>query len=117
KLCDVAPDGTSRLICDGGLLATHRTSHEAPDPLVRGAIYELRIPLRDCAYRIDPGHRLRLAIASAEFQNAWPTGAPAINTVHRGDAHPSCIVLPLARPDQEPLPPPDFAPSRSEEHT
>ena len=27
KLCDVAEDGTSRLICDGGLLATHRDLH------------------------------------------------------------------------------------------
>ena len=29
KLCEVAPDGASRLIADGGLLATHRNSHEA----------------------------------------------------------------------------------------
>ena len=55
----------------------------------RAQIYELRIPLRHCAYAIAAGHRLRVAIASAEFQNAWPTGQPARNTIHRGGA--ACV--------------------------
>jgi uncharacterized protein len=111
KLCDVAADGTSRLISDGGLLATHRNSHEAPEPLVPGGVYELRFTLRHCAYAISPGHRLRVAIASAEFQNAWPTGQPARNTIHRGGQHASCITLPIAPAAQQPLPPPSFAAS------
>lgn len=36
KLRDVANDGAVRLICDCGLLATHRNSHEVPSPLVPG---------------------------------------------------------------------------------
>ena len=111
KLCDVAPDGASRLICDGGLLATHRGSHEVPERLVPGQVYALRIPLRHCAYRIEAGHRLRVAIASAEFQNAWPTGEAAINTIYRGSELASHIVLPVAPVDLAPLPPPEFAPS------
>ena len=96
KLCDVAADGTSRLITDGGLLATHRNSHDAPEGLTPGQVYLLRIPLRHCAYAIETGHRLRVAIASAEFQNAWPTGEAAVNTIHRGGEHASHIVLPVA---------------------
>jgi uncharacterized protein len=111
KLSDVAPDGTSRLITDGGLLATHRNSHEAPEKLVPGQIYQLHIKLRHCAYALEPGHRLRIAIASSEFQNAWPVGERAMNTVHRGGAHASHVVLPVAPPNAQPLPPPDFAPS------
>ncbi len=111
KLSDVAPDGTSRLISDGGLLATHRGSHEAPERLVPGQVYELRIPLRHCAYALAPGHRLRIAIASAEFQNAWPTGERAVNSIRRGGDHASHIVLPIAPADPQPLPPPQFAPS------
>jgi predicted acyl esterase len=111
KLCDVAPDGASRLIADGGLLATHRHSHERPEALVPGQIYQLRIPLRHCAYAVAPGHRLRVSIAGAEFQNAWPTGQPARNTIHRGGPHASCIALPVA-PPAEPMPaPPSFADS------
>ncbi len=111
KLCDVAPDGTSRLISDGGLLATHRNSHEAPEPLVPGAIHELRFPLKHCAYAVAAGHRLRLSIAGAEFQNAWPVGEAAVNTVHSGGAVASHVVLPVAPEDAQPLPPPEFAPS------
>jgi uncharacterized protein len=111
KLCDVAPDGTSRLICDGGLLATHRNSHEAPEKLLPGQVYALRIALRHCAYAIEAGHRLRIAIAGAEFQNAWPTGEPAINTIYLGGRYASHIVLPMAPTDPEPLPPPAFMPS------
>jgi uncharacterized protein len=85
KLCDVAPDGTSRLICDGGLLATHRNSHEAPEKLLPGQVYALRIALRHCAY--------------------------AINTIYLGGRYASHIVLPMAPTDPEPLPPPAFMPS------
>lgn len=111
KLCDVAPDGMSRLITDGGLLATHRNSHETPEGLAPGQVYELRIPLRHCAYALEPGHRLRVAIASAEFQNAWPTGQHAVNTLYRGGDHASHIVLPVASVDAQPLPQPELAPS------
>jgi uncharacterized protein len=114
KLCDVAEDGTSRLISDGGLLATHRDSHEAPEKLVPDQVYALRISLRHCAYAIAAGHRLRVAIASAEFQNAWPTGEAAVNALYRGGDRASHIVLPVAPPDALPLPPPVFVPSPHE---
>jgi predicted acyl esterase len=111
KLSDVAPDGTSRLICDGGLLATHRNSHETPEEMRSGEVYPLRIPLRHCAYAIEAGHRLRIAIASAEFQNAWPTGLRAINTIFHGGEQASHIMLPVAPGDAHELPPPAFAAS------
>jgi uncharacterized protein len=114
KLCDIAEDGTSRLITDGGLLATHRNSHDAPERLTPGEVYPLRILLRHCAYAVEAGHRLRVAIASAEFQNAWPTGKAAVNTIHRGGGHPSHIALPVAPADLHPLAPPVFVPSPHE---
>jgi predicted acyl esterase len=110
KLCDVAPDGVSKLITDGGLLATHRHSHEKPEPLVPGQVYELRFPLKHTAYAIDPGHRLRIAITSADFQNAWPTGQPAVNTIHRGGPEASRVLLPVAAVGAA-LSPPQFADS------
>ncbi len=108
RLCDVAPDGAVALIADGGLLASHRSSHEAPEPIVPGEVYELSIKLRHTAYRIAAGHRLRVAVSSADFQNAWPTGVAAHNTVHRGRTHPSRVILPIAAADRHPLPPPSF---------
>ena len=111
RLCDVAADGESRLITDGGLLATHRNSHETPERLVPGEVYALRFALKHCAHAIEPGHRLRLAVASAEFQNAWPTGERARNTIHYGGQRASRVMLPIAPAAEDVLPPPAFAAS------
>ncbi len=111
RLCEVAPDGTSRLITDGGILASHRHSHEQPEPLTPGEVYQLPIKLRHTAYELTPGHRLRVAVSSADFQNAWPTGEPARNTVHRGAIRPSRVILPLVPADRPALAPPCFVDS------
>ncbi|OWT73631.1 MULTISPECIES: CocE/NonD family hydrolase [unclassified Achromobacter] len=111
RVCDVAPDGTSRLLSHGGRLATHLESHDRPSPLVPGKIYELRLPLRDLAYEIAPGHRLRIAVSSADFQNAWPTGMAARNTVHCSASHPSRIELPVLPAGAQGQEPPAFQPS------
>ena len=113
KLIDVAPDGTAKLVRYGGLNATHRDSHFEPEPLVPGTVYELTVPLKAVSYVFEPGHRIRIAIAGADFQNAWPTGIAAVHSIHRGGNHPSRIVLPvvpaqmpvLSAPDMVALPP------------
>src|SRR5262249_46753722 len=63
------------------------------------------------AYRFRPGHRLRLMIASADFQNAWPTPLPHTLTVYHGAEFPSRIELPLAGHRDLSLPAPRFLPS------
>ncbi len=109
KLGDVAPDGTSVLITKGLLNLTHRNSHERPEPLVPGKVYEVRVPLQAVAYRFRPGHRLRLMIAGADFQNEWPTPLPHTLTIHHGPGFPSRIEVPLA--GDPALPEPHFLPS------
>jgi predicted acyl esterase len=108
KLCEVAPDGTSVLITKGVLNLTHRTSHLRPEPLVPGQVYEVRVPFLACAWRVRPGHRLRLMIAAADLQNAWPSPLPHTLTVHVGPEHPSRLCLPFAGPEEPPLPEPHF---------
>jgi hypothetical protein len=112
KLIDVAPDGTAKLVRYGGLNATHRASHSQPDPLVPGEVYELSIPLETMAYIFERGHRLRVAIAGADFQNAWPTGEMGTHSIYHGGNSASHIQLPtiprqtpaLVDPDLEQLP-------------
>ena len=71
KLCDVFPDGTSALITRGTVdLATV----ESP----------LTLLLDACAYRPDPGHRLRLSVAGADWPNTIAPPAPVTLTVHGG---------------------------------
>ena len=108
KLIDVAPDGASKLVRYGGLNATHRDSHFEPKALLPGEVYELPVELKVMTYVFAPGHRIRVAIASADIQNAWPTALPAVNTLFRNGRYPSHIVLPVI-PEQNPkLPEPVF---------
>jgi predicted acyl esterase len=111
KLCDVAPDGTSVLVTKGVLNLTHRNSHTHPEPLVPGDVYEAFVPLLATAYRFGVGHRVRLMIACADFQNAWPTPVPHTLTVFCGPDRPSQIVLPWAGPREPAVPDHDFQPS------
>ncbi len=115
KLIDVAPDGTAKLVRYGGVNATHRQSHVQPAPLVPGDIYDLEVPLKTMSYVFERGHRMRVSIAGADFQNAWPVAEPGVHSIHRGGEHASHIVLPviprqspqLPLPNLQQLPPAD----------
>lgn len=118
KLCDVAPDGTSVLITKGVLNLTHRNGHTYPEPLAPGQVYEVRFSLLATAYRLRRGHRLRLMLAPADFQNAWPTPEPHSLTIHHSPEYQSTLCLPFravedrdgARPDYPSFRPSDFPP-------
>ena len=115
KLIDVAPDGTAKLVRYGGLNATHRESHSQPRPLVPREVYELDVPLESMSYVFERGHRLRIAVAGADFQNAWPTSQPGVHSIFRGGHCASHIILPaigrqsptVTRPDLHKLEPAD----------
>jgi hypothetical protein len=111
KLCDVTPDGSSALVTKGVLNLTHRAGKDRPQPLVPGEIYAVDVPLQAMAYRFRPGHRLRLMIAAADFQNAWPTPLPHTLTVYHDPDRASCIELPLAGAPAPAQSAPHFLPS------
>ncbi len=72
RLCDVAPDGTSQRITYRALNLTHCNSHETPEVLVPGKVYEAEIVLNECAHRLLPGHILRLALSTSYWPIVWP---------------------------------------------
>jgi putative CocE/NonD family hydrolase len=97
RLSDVAPDGTSGQVTMGILNLTHRRSHEAPEPLVPGAIETVRVPLRAAGYRFAPGHRIRISIASACWPVIWPSPYPGTISLHtEGTGDAARLALPLA---------------------
>ncbi len=73
RLCDVAPDGSSVRIAHGMLNLCHRDSRENPSRLVPGQIYDLAFDIDQCAYRLAPGHRLRLALSNSYWPFVWPS--------------------------------------------
>ncbi len=103
----MAPPTSSRRACATSPAATSLTD---PEPVEPGVVGELAIEIDATAWRFPAGHRIRIAIATADFPNVWPTPELATLDVHRGAATPSRIVLPVV-PDEGPVAPPVFAPS------
>ena len=73
RLCDVAPDGASRLVSWGLLNLTHRNGHTQPEPMEPGKDYRVTVSLNATAHRLNPGHRWRLAISPTYWPQAWPS--------------------------------------------
>ncbi len=93
RLCDVAPDGSSRRVSYGVLNLTHRSSHSEPSALTPGAFDRVRLKLNDCGYAFAPGHGVRLAVSSAYWPLIWPAPEAATLTLRL----PAKLTLP-ARP-------------------
>jgi len=97
RLCDVAPDGSSRRISYGVLNLTHRDSHADPTPLTPGAFVRVRLTLNDCGYAFEKGHVVRLALSTAYWPMIWPAPEAATLTLRL----PGALRLP-ARPVSAP---------------
>ena len=105
RLCDVFPDDTSALVSRGTLNLAHRTSHTDPVPLAPGTPVDIELELEATSWLFEPGHRIRLAIAGADWPNTWPPPAGGELLVERASV---ALTLPiLAGPS--PSPPPSLA--------
>jgi putative CocE/NonD family hydrolase len=96
RLCDVFPDGRSRLLNTGALKGSHVTSHETPAALAPGKIYEFEIEVWAIANLFMQGHRVRIDISNSDFpffeSNPLPSNSRVLHIVE----HPSRLVLPVA---------------------
>lgn len=104
RLCDVAPDGRSRRITHGFLNLHHRS--DPPTSLTPGQPVDVTLMLDQMAYRLAPGHRLRLALSNSYWPFVWPsprpvalhlTGGALVLPVHDGAA-PECAFGPAEPP-------------------
>jgi hypothetical protein len=67
KLTDVYPDGRSIIFLDGIVKGRYRNTYRKEELLSPGEVYEFEIDLGYIAIALAPGHRLRLAISSSNF--------------------------------------------------
>ena len=84
RICDVHPDGTSTLIARGVLNLCHRGGNADPAPMQPGQAETIRLVLDEAAYRLPPGHRLRLAVSTAYWPLILPSAAPVTATLSDG---------------------------------
>ncbi len=115
KLCDVFPDGTSSLVTRGLLNLTHRDSSLEPRPVVPGELTTIALELEATSWAFDPGHRIRLSLAGADWPNIWPPPAAATLTVDRSTLELDLPVVDGPAPIQ--VPPPFTAPSKGDAHS
>jgi uncharacterized protein len=94
RLCDLGPDGAVTRTSYQVLNLTHRDSHEHPSALEPGRYYDVAVTLNACGHRFLPGHRLRLAIASAYWPIVWPAPSAATLSIR---ARESALELPVRR--------------------
>jgi len=94
RLSDVAPDERVTRVSYQVLNLTHRESHEHPSALEPGRYYEVAVTLNACGHRFLPGHRVRLAIASAYWPIVWPAPYAATLSMRAGE---SSLDLPVRR--------------------
>ncbi|HVT50038.1 MAG TPA: CocE/NonD family hydrolase [Dongiaceae bacterium] len=111
RVSDVAPDGTSTLVTFGVLNLTHRDGHEKPKPLKPGQFYDVAVELKPVGQIVPKGHRLRLAIASANWPMVWPSPDAPTLTIDTARSTLSLPLLPAsARGRPARFPKPTFAP-------
>ena len=84
RLCDLDETGASARMTYGVLNLCHRESHEFPQAMVPGERIDIQIRLDDIAWRVPPGHRLRVAISTAYWPMIWPAPETAEITLFSG---------------------------------
>ncbi len=95
RLCDVAPDGSSTLVCKGLLNGTRRRGMDRAEPLVPGEVCRLDIELDAASWIFPKGHCIRVALSGADFPEVWPSPHAGVIRVHSGSDHPSSLTLPV----------------------
>lgn len=95
RVSDVAPDGTVTQVAGAGFNGTHRHSAREPEGLVPGEFFDLEIELHFTSWVFPAGHRIRLAIANAQWPMMWPTPYPMTTSLQLGGDSASRLVLPV----------------------
>jgi len=109
RLLDLRPDGTSALITYGLLNLTHRNSHQTPQAVVIDEPFEVTLTLDHIAYRLPAGHRLRIAVSTANWPTVWPSPEIMTLTVYAGTL--SLPVRPCAEASEYEFEAPEAAPA------
>ena len=101
RLSDVAPDGTVTQVAGAAFNGTHRKSARDPEDLVAGEMFDLEIEMHFTSWVFPKGHRIRFAVANAQWPMLWPTPYPMTT---RCSSAPSHVVLPIVPPGKRPAP-------------
>lgn len=104
RISDVAPDGTVTQVAGAGFNGTHRNSAREPQDVVPGEVFPLEIEMHFTSWVFPKGHRIRFAIANAQWPMMWPTPYQMTTSLHLGGADGSYVELPVVPPGNQRAP-------------
>jgi len=78
RVSDVAPDGTACRITYGVRNLALDDSLDHPRAEVQSGLFDVSIPLHSTAYKLQKGHRLRIAISTALWPLIWSSASGAV---------------------------------------
>lgn len=93
RIEDVHPDGTTYLATKGALRGSCRKGIDSCEPLDPGQEYVFNISLQPKAYRFREGHKIRLAIATAQFPDRYPIGGSGSLELRSSMTNPAQVQL------------------------
>jgi putative CocE/NonD family hydrolase len=84
RLCEVFPDGASKLVTRAVLNLTHRESHDDPTPLEPGRRYTVPVELDTIGHVFSSGNMIRVAVSPTYWPWAWPSPVAATLSLFTG---------------------------------
>jgi putative CocE/NonD family hydrolase len=103
RLCEVFPDGASKLVTRHILNLCHRDSHEHPEPLEPGREYTVVVELDSIGHVVAAGNRVRVAVSPTYWPWAWPSPEPVTLTIAAGgEARLELPQIPASAGDEAP---------------
>ena len=84
RLEDVSPTGKVTLVSGALINPSQRGSRLHPEALIPGEPVTLETEIHFTTWRFKPDHRIRLAVANAQFPMAWPTPTGGRTTLFLG---------------------------------
>ncbi len=85
RLEDVAPDGQVSLVSGAIINPSQRISRLEPAALIPGKPATLTTAIHFTTWRFKPGHRIRMAVANAQFPMVWPSPTPGMTSLMLGN--------------------------------
>ncbi|MGB6242086.1 MAG: CocE/NonD family hydrolase [Castellaniella sp.] len=117
RLEDVAPDGKVSLVSGAIINPSQRFSRLEPVALIPGEPTTLATSIHFTTWRFKPGHRIRLAVANAQFPMVWPSPTPGATSLSlskdtwlelpvvpvQNETDPTCVLPPPEPSDAAPF--------------
>jgi hypothetical protein len=104
RLSDVAPDGSVTQVAGAGFNGSHRESASEPQAIEPGVVFPLEIEMHFTSWVFPKDHRIRLAVANAQWPMLWPTPYSMTTGLHLGGDDGTRLLLPVVPYEERPAP-------------